>query len=116
MRITKQTIRPDPGDNSPAPDFDVKLNSSEEIPPAILLDYTYGVAAYACWQSESSEEFRSAGPEYTNPIPWNHQALMVRKFLAIPKKTAILFKGIEDLKVENNCSARYWTFIFLLPL
>jgi hypothetical protein len=60
MRIVKQAmIPPNPLNRAELPDFDVRTNSLQQFPPPILLDFTYGVAAYARWQSHTSEEFRA---------------------------------------------------------
>jgi hypothetical protein len=57
MRITRQVIRPQKGLGQVG-DVDVILNSHQHLPPPIILDYSYGVAAYNQWQSHASEQFR----------------------------------------------------------
>jgi len=49
-RVTMQYIEPNPSPFA-APEVDIRLGSSEsELPPAILLDFMYGAAAYARWR------------------------------------------------------------------
>jgi hypothetical protein len=73
MRITRQTIQPLEGTDQ-VPDRDVIIRSHEQLPPPIILDYAYGVAAYNRWQSHTSEQFREymehrSTEVYQNPPP-----------------------------------------------
>jgi len=53
-RITMQRIVPDPARHS-FPEDDARLVGSEnELPPAILLDFIYGVAAYQRWKIDDA--------------------------------------------------------------
>jgi hypothetical protein len=55
FRITMQNLEPDDS-YCPVPDTDALLTAPEEsLPPAIILDYVFGAAAYKLWKSSPDE-------------------------------------------------------------
>jgi hypothetical protein len=72
FRITMQNLEPD-GSRCPVPDTDTLFTAPEEsLPPAIILDYVFGAAAYKLWRSnpdESHEKMRAYHEAHYQVIP-----------------------------------------------
>jgi len=76
FRISMQNLKPDDSYCS-VPDTDAFLTAPEEsLPPAIILDYVFGAAAYKLWKSnpdENHEKMRAYHEAHYQVTP--HQEL-----------------------------------------
>jgi hypothetical protein len=100
-RITGQHFV-QPSLREPVPNHDARLVGTEDLlPPAVVLDYFYGVAAYQCWRSD-----KDSVPEVLESYFREHYEPILRQEHPIP--TDDTDNGQEDTNGDDGSDDPSW--------